>query len=178
MSRIKRRILLRRKVTRFSLDRNTFSSLAGKRSVSASIGSNTKMFEKFFDYFQEYPILMRIFSLSLSFFSIILSLSSYIRRIEIFDKCIDEMEFFFFFERNFRFDTRNQNKFEQFSSEEETLIARRVSRLSSCYDPASLKCHHPRAQCSTTTDLYQLPVSNELSPVLRASINRPLSSSW
>lgn len=99
MSRIKRRILLRRKVTRFSLDRNTFSSLAGKRSrsVSASIGSNTKMFEKFFDYFQEYPILMRIFSLSISFFSIILSLSSYIRRIEIFDKCIDEMEFFFFF---------------------------------------------------------------------------------
>lgn len=39
---------------------------------------------------------MRIFSLSISFFSIILSLSSYIRRIEIFDKCIDEMEFFFF----------------------------------------------------------------------------------
>lgn len=101
MSRIKRRILLRRKVTRFSLDRNTFSSLAGKRSVSASIGSNTKMFEKFFDYFQEYPILMRIFSLSLSFFSIILSLSSYIRRIEIFDKCIDEMEFFFFLNETF-----------------------------------------------------------------------------
>lgn len=105
MSRIKRRILLRRKVTRFSLDRNTFSSLAGKRSrsVSASIGSNTKMSNR--KIFRLFPRISNsyenFFPLSLSFFSIILSLSSYICRIEIFDKCIDEMEFFFFLNETF-----------------------------------------------------------------------------